>query len=184
MDGALLKKSKRQQTEMKRGGWGGGPLQLNRHIFSLVRDIIYTNPLKGQEHSMRCQLHQPIHFFFLILSVSRSFCRRLCRSVSRSIPSFPSVFIGRTPVTADFRLGDACVCSCVLFKDRMSFSNLGFHSMWLARSDAPLMFQRLASPSSLWSEHRERKGRKDGCNNEGGMGKHLRVCWGKKGLKT
>lgn len=146
----------------REGGGGGGPLQLNHHIFSLVRDIIYTNPLKGQEHSMWCQLQQPIHFLFLFLflSVSLSFCRRLCRSASRSIPSFPSIFIGHTPVTVDFRLGDACACPCVLFKDCMSLSNLGFHSMWLAGSGVPLMFQCLASPSSLWSQHKERRGRK------------------------
>lgn len=65
--------------------------------------------------------------------------------------------MGLTPITVDFRLGDARVCSCVLFKGRMSFNNLGFCSVLLASSGVPLQFQRLTSPSSLWSKQRGKK---------------------------
>lgn len=173
MDGALLKKSKRQQTEMKRGGWGGGPLQLNHHIFSLVRDIIYTNPLKGQEHSMRCQLQQPIHFFFLFLSVSLSFCRHLCRSVSRSIPSFPSVFTGRTPVTADFRclIREMLVCVRVCYSKTVCllailvFIACGWHAAMLHSCF------NVSHPHLDYGQKTER-------------GREQDECWGKDGLKT
>lgn len=95
MDGALLK-SKRQQAEMKRKKeGGGGPLQFNRHIFSLIKDIIYTNPLKrsGAEHAVPTPSEQPVHFFFLVLclSISLSVCRCLCPSVSLS--KHPILFI-------------------------------------------------------------------------------------------
>lgn len=149
---------------------GGGPLQFNHHIFSLVRDIIYTNPLKGQEQSMRCQLYLSSQYFFF--SSPLSFCLSLFRfvavfvglspsSVSLWIPSFSSIFMGLTPITVDFMSVDACVCPCVLFKDRMSFNNLGFRSVRLAGSGVPLQFQRLTSPIFIMVKTERERGRKE-----------------------
>ena len=109
------------RDERKRGreeegvGGGGGPIQSNHHILSLVRDIIYTNPLKGQERSMRCQLHLGSQRIF-----SSSFCLSLFRfvpifvspsflSVRLSVQYFSYVLMGLSPITVDLWLGDTCV---------------------------------------------------------------------------
>ena len=111
----------RRREEEKKRGWGGrGPLQSNHHILSLVRDIIYTNPLKGQEQSMRCQLQLGSQRIF-----SCSFRRSLFRfmpifvrpsllSVRPSVQSFSYVLMGLSPITVDLRvrryLCVVCVC--------------------------------------------------------------------------
>lgn len=80
MDAALLQKSKRQQTEMKRGG--GGLSSSTTTYFPLVRDIIYTNPLKVTSRTFGASsisaANTEFRFFIsLILSQSLLVCLSL-----------------------------------------------------------------------------------------------------------
>lgn len=152
---------------MKRRGRGGVSSSTTTY-FPSKRDIIYTNPLKGQEQNTRCQLHpgsQHIFFFlFPFLSVSLS----LSMSVGLSFCLSFHLFLW-APITVDFMLGDARVC--LLFKGRVSFSSLGFCSVWLAGSGVPLQFQRrLASPHRRYGQNTERGREGEKKNSKGGMG--------------
>lgn len=128
---------------------------------------------------------QPTHF-----SPHFSFCLSLFPSVPvffRSVSQYPilSIFLwDLLQITVDFRLGDARVCSCVLFQGHMSFNNPGFCSVWLASSGVPLLFQCLAFPPSSRSRHGEgtgeEKGRKVKCSSRygGGTGMALHIGQG------
>lgn len=111
MDGALVEKDHMKKND---GGEGGDSPVQPPHIFSLKKDIIYTNPLKVM--SRVCGANSEAKTFSLFrLSFFLSFGLRFCL-YKRPFHLFSwdhgqSLWI--------FRLGDACacLCVCVLFKD-------------------------------------------------------------------
>lgn len=78
MDEVLLKKV---NGEREGDEEGGGAVQFNHHIFSLIRDIIYTKPLNTSRESTWCQLHRSSQYIFLPRPLLSPFCCRLCLSI-------------------------------------------------------------------------------------------------------
>lgn len=134
------------QTDEEKGGhWGRGSPVQPPHIFPR-KGYNLRKPTKGQEQSNWCQLHpssQP--FFPLSTSVHLSFVQYLAFSLSASLSIFSIYFDGTYSINCGLKVGCRSRVR-VLFKDLVSFNNLGFCSVWLAGSGVPLQFQRLTSP--------------------------------------
>lgn len=125
---------------------------------------------------MRCQLHLSSQYIF---SSPFSVCPSLSRSVAvfvglslflslEASHPFPSIFTGLTPITVDFSLVDARVCSCVLFKDRVPFSNLGFCSVWLAGGGVPFQFSTSRICIFIMVKTQREEGKKNMCKRWNG----------------
>lgn len=112
-DGGLLNEKTADRDGERGWVWRreGGSLNFNHHIFSLVRDIIYTNPPKssGAECVVPTPSQQPEHFSLLSPSV-RFHSVPFFTALSLGASAFPSIFTGLTPITVDFRFGDSRVC--------------------------------------------------------------------------
>lgn len=86
--------------------------------------------------------------------------------------------MGPNPITVDFRLGDACV----LFKDLVSFSNLGFCSLRLAKSGSTLV-STSHIPHLHYGQNTER-GREERCSITAKVEWAWHIGWEKEEFKT